>query len=82
MREWRYSSMVRWNASRSLRFTGTSMRQRASSGYLVDEHTVQDLAQLFDGQQPSILDFIAILLVAAQPPPEKDAVCLKFLQSK
>ena len=40
------------------------------------QRTLQDLAQLFDGEQPPCLDLASIVLVAAQPAPEEKALYL------
>jgi hypothetical protein len=69
MRDWRYSSRERWNSSRSLRLTGTA---GVSDARLIQyhEHTLENLAKLLDGQQPSALHLTTLVLVAAEPAPE------------
>lgn len=72
----RYSSMVRWNASRSFRLTGTVIgrcfsKQLARSGVRCAP-TVHDPPDLLDAQQ---LAFLA-RAVAAKPAAQQDRECL------
>lgn len=39
--------------------------------------TLHDFAQLFDGQQPTGLDFASAILVTAQPTPEEETFYLR-----
>ena len=75
MREWRYSSSERWNSSRSLRFTGTAMVSGAHVHHK-PKHTLEDLAELLDGQETAALYLATIVLVAAEPAPEQSALAL------
>jgi hypothetical protein len=44
------------------------------------EHTLEDLAELLDGQQTAALYFTAIILEAAEPAPEQSALTLLCCQ--
>ena len=44
------------------------------------EHTLEDLAELLDGQQTAALYFTAIILEAAEPAPEQSTLTLLSCQ--
>lgn len=72
IRDCRYSSRVRWNSSRSFRFTGTGHVSFLPCSAIVVP-TLQDLAQLLNRKQTPSLDLSAVVLIATQPAPEKKA---------
>lgn len=76
--------MVRWKESSVLRFTGTYQNVSLEFGNSLGRNreegrTVHNLAQLLDGEKTPILDLAALLLVlvAAEPAPEKNIVSLE-----
>lgn len=79
MREWRYSSSERWNSSRSLRFTGTG-RISDEHVHCNLEHTLEDLAELLDGQETAALHLTTVVLVTTEPAPEQSALALPCCQ--
>jgi len=71
MSDWRYSSMVMWKASRSLRLTGTAIlseqaqvRDRA--------HAVENFANFFEREKLALFCCLAIDAHASKPSAEQD----------
>lgn len=80
MRECRYSSSERWNSSRSLRFTGTARVSDDAHVYHDPENTLEDLAELLDGQETAAMYLTTVVLVTAEPAPEQSALALLYRQ--
>jgi hypothetical protein len=71
----RYSSIVRWNSSLSLRLTGTAACQQ-QLGKAGSQHTLQNHAQFLNSQKAAAFHITSGVVFAAEPGPKQDVVDL------